>query len=112
MFYDFLGSDPDNLTGSGSNKKVRIRPDPQHCFWLPGASVRRLFQQGQTELLGGGRGKLAGQQSTEPGNPHTVRHPHQPGVTNIHILVLVQVLDNNGDGEHPEGDRVHIVYIW
>ena len=34
MFYDFLGSDPDNLTGSGSYQKVRIRPDPdpQHCL--------------------------------------------------------------------------------
>ena len=39
MFYDFLGSDPDpepypvNLTGSGSDQKGLIKPDPdpQHC---------------------------------------------------------------------------------
>ena len=39
MYYDFLWSDPesdpDNLIGSGSGKKVWIRadPDPQHCMW-------------------------------------------------------------------------------
>ena len=38
LLYYFLRSDPDpeNLTGSGSEKKVRIRldPDPQHCTTL------------------------------------------------------------------------------
>ena len=28
MFYDFLASDPENLTGSRSDQKARIRPDP------------------------------------------------------------------------------------
>ena len=28
MFYDFLASDPENLTGPRSDQKARIRPDP------------------------------------------------------------------------------------
>ena len=38
MFYDFLGSDPDpepdpvNLTGSGSDQKGLIKPDPDLAF--------------------------------------------------------------------------------
>ena len=31
---DIFWSDPDDLIGSGSGKKVRIRTDPKHSYWF------------------------------------------------------------------------------
>ena len=54
-FYDICWSDPDDLIGSGSDKMVRLHPDPQHWMILcspvvdPAAALSLLETQKQAK---------------------------------------------------------------